>query len=95
MEYRNLGKTGLKISEISLGAWLTYGGNVEKEKAKKCITTALENGVNFIDIADVYAGGEAEKVVGEILAEETIVSLVSQDIEIQEEVREIIGRVFS
>ena len=73
MEYRNVGNTGLKISEISLGAWLTYGGSVEKEEAKKCITAALENGVNFIDIADVYARGEAEKVVGEILAEETIV----------------------
>ncbi len=70
MEYRNVGKTGLKISEISLGAWLTYGGSVENDRSKLCITKAVELGINFIDIADVYARGKAEIVVGEILKEE-------------------------
>ena len=70
MDYRKVGKTGLKISEISLGAWLTYGGSVEKNQSKACITKALELGINFIDIADVYARGKAEKVVGEILKEQ-------------------------
>ncbi|MFW9855253.1 MAG: aldo/keto reductase family protein [Candidatus Thorarchaeota archaeon] len=70
MEYRRVGKTGLKISEIAIGAWLTYGGSLEKDASKPCITTAIEQGINFIDIADVYARGNAEQVVGEILIEE-------------------------
>ncbi|UCG03426.1 MAG: aldo/keto reductase family protein [Candidatus Heimdallarchaeota archaeon] len=69
MEYRKVGKTGLKISEISLGAWLTYGGSVEKDQSKACITKAVELGINFIDIADVYARGNAERIVGEVLKE--------------------------
>ncbi len=70
MKYRNVGKTGLKISEISLGAWLTYGGSEDKISSSKCITTAIDLGINFIDLADVYSGGNAEKVVGEIIKEE-------------------------
>ncbi|MFX0084115.1 MAG: aldo/keto reductase family protein [Candidatus Hodarchaeota archaeon] len=69
MKYRNIGKTGLKISEISLGAWLTYGGSVTKNQSELCVTKAIERGINFIDIADVYARGEAEKVIGEIISE--------------------------
>ena len=69
MKFRNVGKTGLKISEISLGAWLTYGGAVEKDQSKACITKAIELEINFIDIADVYARGKAETVIGEILKE--------------------------
>ena len=72
MKYRKVGKSGLKISEISLGSWLTYGGTVENEIAKKCMTTAIEHGINFIDSAEIYAKGEAEKVIAEFLAEETI-----------------------
>lgn len=64
MNYRNMGRTGLKISEIALGAWLTYGNSVEADNAKVIIREAIDNGVNFIDIADIYAKGEAEKVVG-------------------------------
>ena len=64
MNYRRVGKTGLKISEISIGAWLTYGGSVESARAEKIIKTAIDRGVNFIDISDIYARGEAEKVVG-------------------------------
>jgi voltage-dependent potassium channel beta subunit len=71
MKYRNVGKSGLKISEISLGSWLTYGGTVEDEMAKKCMETALENGINFIDSAEIYARGGAEKVIADFLKDET------------------------
>ena len=68
MEYRKLGRTGLKVSALSLGAWLTYGSSrVEFETAKDCIRTAIDHGVNFIDVADIYARGEAEKVVGQVM----------------------------
>ncbi|ULO05917.1 aldo/keto reductase family protein [Paenibacillus sp. 19GGS1-52] len=67
MKYRRLGGTGLKVSEISLGSWLTYGGYVEKENAVKAIETAYELGVNFFDTANVYEKGAAEKVLGETL----------------------------
>jgi len=72
LKYRRIGKSGLKISEISLGSWLTYGGTVENKTAKECMTTAIENGINFIDSAEIYAGGKAEEVIGEWLAEETV-----------------------
>lgn len=67
MNYRKLGKTGLKVSEISLGSWLTYGNASEKEKAALTIDKAYELGINFFDTANVYATGEAEKIVGEAL----------------------------
>mgnify|MGYP000014379247 CR=1 FL=1 len=68
MEYRRLGPSGMKVSAISIGAWLTYGSDtVEFETAKDCIRVAIENGINFIDVADAYARGEAEKVVGQIV----------------------------
>jgi voltage-dependent potassium channel beta subunit len=69
MEYRRLGRAGLKISAVSLGAWLTYGGSVDDEIAGECIREAIECGVNFIDVADAYAGGQAEQVVGKIINE--------------------------
>ncbi|MBI5265681.1 MAG: aldo/keto reductase family protein [candidate division Zixibacteria bacterium] len=69
MNYRRVGRTGLKISEISLGAWLTYGGTVDQKRADKIIHRAVELGVNFIDISDIYARGSAEKVVGQAIAE--------------------------
>jgi voltage-dependent potassium channel beta subunit len=72
LKYRRVGKSGLKISEISLGSWLTYGGSVDDKVAKECMTTAVENGINFIDCAEIYAGGKAEQVIGEWLAEETV-----------------------
>ncbi|MED1203308.1 aldo/keto reductase family protein [Heyndrickxia acidicola] len=68
MKHRNLGRTGLKVSEISLGSWLTYGNSVEKETAAKTIDTAYELGINSFDTANVYAIGEAEKIVGEALS---------------------------
>lgn len=67
MQYRNLGSTGLKVSEISLGSWLTYGNGVEKETAVRTMDEAYELGINFFDTANVYNRGEAEKVVGEAL----------------------------
>ena len=69
MKYRKLGKYGTKVSEVSLGAWLTYGGSVEDQTAVKCLHTALDNKINFIDVADVYARGKAERVVGTALSE--------------------------
>ncbi|WP_373229325.1 aldo/keto reductase family protein [Cohnella sp.] len=67
MNFRRLGRSGLKVSEISLGSWLTYGGYVEKENAVKAIETAYGLGVNFFDTANVYEKGAAEKVLGETL----------------------------
>lgn len=65
MEYRRIGQAGIKVSAVSLGGWLTYGGSVENDIAKECIRTAIENGINFIDVADAYANGGAELVLGE------------------------------
>lgn len=67
MEFRKLGKSGLKVSEISLGSWLTYGGYVERENAVKAIQSAYGLGINFFDTANVYERGAAEKLLGEIL----------------------------
>ncbi|MEB3101898.1 aldo/keto reductase family protein [Ferviditalea candida] len=67
MKYRRLGRSGLKVSEIGLGSWLTYGKSVEKDMAFKTIDQAYESGINFFDTANVYARGEAEKIVGEAL----------------------------
>ncbi|PWK15545.1 voltage-dependent potassium channel beta subunit [Tumebacillus permanentifrigoris] len=68
MKYRNLGRSGLKVSEIALGSWLTYGGSVEDQTAISCVDRAYELGINFFDTANVYRRGEAEKVVGQALA---------------------------
>lgn len=67
MEYRRLGNTGLKVSEISLGSWLTYGGYVEEQNATESIDKAYDLGINFFDTANVYMRGEAEIVVGKAL----------------------------
>lgn len=67
MKYRKLGHTGLNVSEVSLGSWLTYGGYVEQENAANSIRTAYDLGINFFDTANVYERGEAEKVVGQVL----------------------------
>ncbi len=69
MHYRRLGQAGMKVSAIALGAWLTYGASVEFDTAAQCIRTAIDHGVNFIDTADVYAHGEAERVVGKVIKE--------------------------
>ena len=67
MKYRHLGKAGIKVSELSLGAWVTYGGQVGEEVARDCMIAAYEHGVNFFDNAEAYAGGKAETVMGNVL----------------------------
>ena len=67
MRYRQLGRSELKVSEIGLGSWLTYGGGVKADRAEACVHAAFEAGVNFIDTANVYSGGEAERFLGEVL----------------------------
>ena len=67
MKYRQLGSSDLTVSEIALGSWLTYGGGVERERAEACVAKAFAVGINFIDTANVYAGGRAETFLGEVL----------------------------
>jgi len=67
MQYRKLGNSGLKVSAISLGSWLTYGGYVEQENAVNSIHKAYELGINFFDTANIYEKGQAEIVMGEAL----------------------------
>lgn len=67
MEYRHVGQAGIKISEIALGAWLTFGADVDEETTRACVKAAVDNGVNFLDNADIYARGEAERVVGQVI----------------------------
>src|SRR5687768_16513442 len=68
MEYRKVGNSGLKVSAISLGAWLTYGSNnVAADNAAACIHRAIERGINFIDVADAYERGKAEEFVGKVI----------------------------
>lgn len=67
MNYRRLGKTGLKVSELSLGSWVTYGGQVGDDAARACMEAAYEAGVNFFDGAEVYSKGEAERSMGRVL----------------------------
>lgn len=68
MQYRKLGKTGLKVSEISLGSFLTFGDTIDNETSFKIIDKAYELGINFFDTANAYSGGEAERVLGQALA---------------------------
>lgn len=67
MEYRRLGKSGLQVSELSLGSWLTFGKQIENNTAEDLMKFAYDNGVNFFDNAEIYARGESEKVMGKIL----------------------------
>jgi voltage-dependent potassium channel beta subunit len=67
MEYRFLGRSGLKVSALSLGAWVTYGGQVGEQVAYECMTAAFEAGVNFFDNAEAYAQGNAEIVMGNVI----------------------------
>ncbi|KAH6690542.1 voltage-gated potassium channel subunit beta-2 [Plectosphaerella plurivora] len=67
MQYRFLGRSGLQVSAISLGGWLTYGGHVDKEGTYACMKAAYDTGVNFFDTAEGYEGGESETVMGEAI----------------------------
>ncbi|GAA4810805.1 aldo/keto reductase family protein [Sphingosinicella ginsenosidimutans] len=68
MKYRRLGQSDLKVSEISLGSWLTFGVGVEADAARACIDKAFDVGINFIDTANIYGRGAAERFLGEALA---------------------------
>jgi len=67
MQYRRLGQSGLKVSELSLGAWVTFGNQLDVRGAVQCMSAAREAGVNFFDNAEVYAGGQAERIMGAAL----------------------------
>lgn len=67
MEYRKLGKWGVRVSEVALGSWLTYGGTVDERSSVKQVHHAFEHGINFFDCANVYARGEAEVVFGKAI----------------------------
>ena len=67
MQYRRLGRSGLKLSSISLGSWLTYGGSVDRETASDCVRAALDVGIVHFDTADAYQGGAAEEMLARAL----------------------------
>uniref|UniRef100_A0A7C1FDS8 Aldo/keto reductase n=1 Tax=Caldilinea aerophila TaxID=133453 RepID=A0A7C1FDS8_9CHLR len=67
MNYRRLGKAGLKVSELSFGAWVSFGTQMDIDAAYECMVAAYDAGVNFFDNAEAYAGGQAEVIMGEVL----------------------------
>lgn len=75
MDYRYLGNSGLKVTEITYGNWLTHGSSVENDVATACVRAALEAGITSFDTADAYANGKAEEVLGAALAGERRESL--------------------
>src|SRR4051794_25631297 len=70
MEFRHLGRSGLLVSEIAYGNWITHGSQVEEDAALACVRAALESGITTFDTADVYAGTRAEEVLGRALKDE-------------------------
>jgi len=69
MEYRRLGPTGLKVSVLSFGSWVTFGTQVDTGLARDCLSVARDAGVNFFDNAESYAGGESERIMGQAIGE--------------------------
>lgn len=69
MKYRHLGASGLKISALSYGSWVTFGDQIDTEVAAECMQVAYDHGVNFFDNAEAYAGGQSERMMGEIIQE--------------------------
>jgi len=67
MQYRKMGRSGLELSVVALGGWLTFGGSIDDRATKKVLHAALDGGVNFIDLADVYSHGQAEKAARKAL----------------------------
>ncbi len=67
MNYRHLGRSGLKVSELSLGSWVSFGIQMGEDVARECMAAAYDAGVNFFDNAEVYAGGKSESVMGAVL----------------------------
>jgi 1-deoxyxylulose-5-phosphate synthase len=68
MDFRKLGSSGIEVSEISLGSWLTYSGGVAREQSEACVRAAFDAGINFIDTANAYGKGASETLLGEVLA---------------------------
>jgi aryl-alcohol dehydrogenase-like predicted oxidoreductase len=68
MQYVHLGASGLKVSRVAIGSWLTFGSSVDSDGTAACVRAALDRGVIFVDTADVYARGAAEEVLGAVLA---------------------------
>jgi voltage-dependent potassium channel beta subunit len=69
MNYRRLGRSGLKVSELSFGSWVTYGNQVDTRAARELMAAAYDAGVNFFDNAEIYAKGESEAIMGKVLKE--------------------------
>lgn len=67
MEYRRLGTAGIKVSQLSLGSWITFGPQIDSDKAVELMRYAYDNGINFFDNAEVYGGGLSEKIMGEAI----------------------------
>src|SRR4051812_17979292 len=67
MRFRRLGRAGIKVSELSLGSWITFGEQIDERAARDCMVAARESGVNFFDNAESYGSGEAERVMGSVL----------------------------
>jgi voltage-dependent potassium channel beta subunit len=67
MNYRRLGRSGLKVSELSFGSWVTYGNQLDADAARECMAAAWDRGVNFFDNAEVYAAGKSEELMGAAL----------------------------
>jgi voltage-dependent potassium channel beta subunit len=67
MNYRRLGASGLKVSELSFGSWVTYGNQLGEDLARECMAAAFDAGVNFFDNAEVYAKGRSETIMGDVL----------------------------
>ena len=67
MNYRRLGRSGLKVSELSFGSWVTYGNQLDTGAARECMAAAWDQGVNFFDNAEAYAAGKSEEIMGEAL----------------------------
>jgi voltage-dependent potassium channel beta subunit len=69
MKYRRLGRSGLKVSELSFGSWVTYGNQVDTSAARELMAAAYDSGVNFFDNAEIYARGQSEEIMGSVLKE--------------------------
>jgi voltage-dependent potassium channel beta subunit len=69
MNYRRLGRSGLQVSELSIGSWVTYGNQVDRRAARESLAAARDAGVNFFDNAEVYAAGQSEEIMGQALKE--------------------------
>ena len=67
MKFRRMGNAGIKVSEISIGGWLTFGGTVDEKTTGQILDAAVDHGINFIDLSDIYSRGEAERVCGRLI----------------------------